>query len=223
MNKPYPYPMPGMSGPILIDADADDVCDLVKITEHTYSKFFWGREPGMYYDHFQVIRRADGREIAVTAHLLRNELPPPSQGAVVQYPWLANQESHAHIEQDRFWPPVHVFGVRFATMSRPCRLYVLHEHCPEIAEKLITQLAKYYEMEAPAPALRQQERQRGMNVDTEGKVKSFHAKRKAGASYRQAEQDTHCDTDTYRRWCKAVTGEEPIEPTPQKSAGECGN
>lgn len=226
MNEPYPYPMPGMSSSMLLDASADDVCDLVERVVNTLAKYFWGREPGMYYDHFRVIRRADGREIAVTAHLLRNELPPPSQGAEVQYPWLAKQDENVHIEPEKFWPPVHILGVRLATMTRPCRLNVLYEHCPEIAERLISTLIRVYGMkepEAPTPALRQQERQHGMNVDTEAKVKSFHAKRKAGASYRKAEQDTHCDTDTYRRWCKAVTGEEPIERTSKKSAGECGN
>jgi hypothetical protein len=53
---------------------------------------------------------------------------------------------------------------------------------------------------------------RGMKAGTENRVREAHRLMRSGLSQRQATKRAHTDPSTYKRWCKEVTGEEPIEP-----------
>jgi hypothetical protein len=55
--------------------------------------------------------------------------------------------------------------------------------------------------------------ERGMKAGTENRVRTAHDLLKRGLhSQRYAFKKAHTDARTYQRWCKTVTGEDPIEP-----------
>lgn len=56
------------------------------------------------------------------------------------------------------------------------------------------------------------ESNRGMKAGTPERIMEFHRLVKSGKSNRQAKEQAHCDPSTYYRWCKEVTGEDPILP-----------
>lgn len=88
------------------------------------------------------------------------------------------------------------------------------DYLPEF-ERILTKLQSKSTDKEPFPQPQQSNERltpRGIKLGTAERLREMHRALKQGLSHRQAAKQARSDTDTYRKWCKEVTGEEPIEP-----------
>ncbi len=140
---------------------------------------------------------------------------PPERDIIITANYMYREDDGRLIVN---FPPSTVGRIRVHEHSRPC-IVTIDFQLPEMG-LIVTALQKTYGIPDATPTLtethaqtrRPHERKRGIKIGTDARVREMHARLKAGESYRQAEKNSHCTTDTYRRHCLTVTGEAPQEP-----------
>lgn len=142
MNDPEapPYFGSGVSPTLLLDATADEVKAAVDLMTP-----FSQRDPQAYYDDFRAEWKEQSRRLSVTARRLRDDFTPPPGTSL---DWLRDGRliPIPSPESRDFGPPVLAAEIFFYNFTRPCRLFVYYEHCPEFARQMIKGLLDIYGM-----------------------------------------------------------------------------